>query len=68
MASGFIAGLPAETHATLEPLLKIDHRERGTKLFAHADQIDFVWFPHAVNWSRLSEQLSRVDKWSVCRG
>jgi len=21
-----------------------------------------------VNWSRLSEQLFRVDKWSVCRG
>jgi hypothetical protein len=22
----------------------------------------------AVSWSRLSEQLFRVDKWSVCRG
>jgi hypothetical protein len=21
-----------------------------------------------VSWSRLSEQLFRVDKWSVCRG
>ena len=21
-----------------------------------------------LNWSRLSEQLFRVDKWSVCRG
>jgi hypothetical protein len=22
----------------------------------------------SVSWSRLSEQLFRVDKWSVCRG
>jgi len=24
--------------------------------------------PCGVSWSRLSEQLFRVDKWSVCRG
>ena len=24
--------------------------------------------PGALSWSRLSEQLFRVDKWSVCRG
>jgi hypothetical protein len=23
---------------------------------------------HYVNWSRLSEQKFRVDKWSLCRG
>src|SRR5271169_4538503 len=23
---------------------------------------------HTLSWSRLSEQLFRVDKWSVCRG
>jgi hypothetical protein len=25
-------------------------------------------WPLEVSWSRLSEQLFRVDKWSVCRG
>jgi hypothetical protein len=24
--------------------------------------------PAPVNWSRLSAQILRVDKWSVCRG
>jgi len=39
----------------------------------------YPWIPRQVgnrpcdsdrsqNWSRLSEQLFRVDKWSVCRG
>jgi hypothetical protein len=23
---------------------------------------------HQVRWSRLSEQIFRVDKWSLCRG
>jgi hypothetical protein len=31
-----------------------------------------VWpdaqFPVGLRWSRLSEQIFRVDKWSLCRG
>ena len=27
-----------------------------------------VGFFHIMNWSRLSEQKFRVDKWSLCRG
>jgi hypothetical protein len=29
---------------------------------------DFVHSENRVSWSRLYEQLFRVDKWSVCRG
>ena len=29
---------------------------------------DTVRVPCEVNWSRLSEQKFRVDKWSLCRG
>jgi hypothetical protein len=30
--------------------------------------VGVVGFGYGVRWSRLSEQIFRVDKWSVCRG
>jgi hypothetical protein len=32
------------------------------------DEAQLAKLVHEVSWSRLSEQLFRVDKWSVCRG
>ena len=26
------------------------------------------WLTYLLKWSRLSEQIFRVDKWSLCRG
>jgi hypothetical protein len=35
-------------------------------LIAEADAFVAMW--KEKNWSRLSEQFFRIDKWSVCRG
>jgi CRP-like cAMP-binding protein len=45
MFTGFIASLPDDARAALEPLVKSIHCVRGTMLFDLADRIESVWFP-----------------------
>jgi hypothetical protein len=40
----------------------------GRKRWPDTEITSFLRWRLAVSWSRLSEQLFRVDKWSVCRG
>ena len=34
----------------------------------HNNMTEFTATQSILSWSRLSEQLFRVDKWSLCRG
>jgi len=43
----------------------IDHNERRWHSRAAAHIAGAQW---AKRWPRLSEQIFRIDKWSVCRG
>jgi hypothetical protein len=42
--------------------------ERGESREQIAEILDVTVGSLQVRWARLSEQIFRVDKWSVCRG
>jgi hypothetical protein len=56
------------TKFTLERLQQIRNLVRGESRKQIAEILDVTVGSLQVRWARLSEQIFRVDKWSVCRG
>jgi hypothetical protein len=63
--------LPEPMPGPCEPIDSVAHRRLLRDMLAykdHADDARLFVLDHYLRWSRLSEQIFRVDKWSLCLG
>jgi hypothetical protein len=65
LACGAVFVISGSARAATEPMLTLSGLS-GAAGFC-LGLFYYVYFPRSLRWSRLSEQISRVDKWSVCR-
>src|ERR1700732_3570476 len=68
-AGRIVAVLRRRPSGTIVRLLNHDEIDAGPRPPSRQPPGDMQeWRPIELRWPRLSEQLFRVDKWSVCRG
>jgi hypothetical protein len=67
MLDGFCK-LPLAQIEQFLPSIEIGRFPRLLKIPARLALVLIGWVVRHMKWSRLSEQIFRIDKWSLCQG